>query len=86
MDETKGVRRGSLAAKSTETRRVRIISFLVTRLSQFRIHASGSKRTVAQMLPIGRRHPGGDGLLVLGSVEIAESLRGYLTIYDSVIR
>ncbi|KAL8691469.1 MAG: hypothetical protein Q9218_003313 [Villophora microphyllina] len=33
----------------------------------------------AQTLPIARQHPGGGSLLVLGSANVGESLRGYLT-------
>jgi NAD+ synthase (glutamine-hydrolysing) len=36
----------------------------------------------AQMLPTVRGRPGGGGLLVLGSANVDESLRGYLTKYD----
>ncbi|KAL1999312.1 hypothetical protein VTN02DRAFT_4707 [Thermoascus thermophilus] len=36
----------------------------------------------AQMLPTVRRRPGAGGLLVLGSANVDESLRGYLTKYD----
>lgn len=36
----------------------------------------------AQMLPTVRKRPGGGGLLVLGSANCDESLRGYLTKYD----
>jgi NAD+ synthase (glutamine-hydrolysing) len=37
----------------------------------------------AQMLPLSRGRPGGGGLLVLGSANVDESLRGYLTKYDA---
>ncbi|RAH85059.1 glutamine-dependent NAD(+) synthetase [Aspergillus japonicus CBS 114.51] len=37
----------------------------------------------AQMLPTVRQRPGGGGLLVLGSSNVDESLRGYLTKYDA---
>lgn len=33
----------------------------------------------AQILPTTRKRPGGGGLLVLGSANVGESLRGYLT-------
>ncbi|PNP50877.1 hypothetical protein THARTR1_08498 [Trichoderma harzianum] len=36
----------------------------------------------AQMLPTVRQRPGGGGLLVLGSSNVDECLRGYLTKYD----
>ena len=36
----------------------------------------------AQMLPTVRQRPGGGGLLVLGSGNVDECLRGYLTKYD----
>ncbi|KAF2193783.1 putative glutamine-dependent NAD(+) synthetase [Zopfia rhizophila CBS 207.26] len=36
----------------------------------------------AQMLPSVRGRPGGGGLLVLGSANVDEALRGYLTKYD----
>lgn len=36
----------------------------------------------AQLLPTVRKRPGGGGLLVLGSANVDESLRGYLTKYD----
>ncbi|KAL1978569.1 hypothetical protein VTN31DRAFT_1428 [Thermomyces dupontii] len=36
----------------------------------------------AQLLPTTRGRPGGGGLLVLGSANVGESLRGYLTKYD----
>lgn len=36
----------------------------------------------AQILPTTRKRPGGGGLLVLGSANVGESLRGYLTKYD----
>ncbi|KAI1379221.1 putative glutamine dependent NAD+ synthetase [Hypoxylon crocopeplum] len=36
----------------------------------------------AQILPSTRKLPGGGGLLVLGSANVGESLRGYLTKYD----
>ncbi|KAL9587904.1 MAG: hypothetical protein Q9203_003282 [Teloschistes exilis] len=36
----------------------------------------------AQILPATRKRPGGGGLLVLGSANVGESLRGYLTKYD----
>ncbi|KAL2010607.1 hypothetical protein VTN00DRAFT_6414 [Thermoascus crustaceus] len=36
----------------------------------------------AQMLPTVRQRPGAGGLLVLGSANVDESLRGYLTKYD----
>jgi len=36
----------------------------------------------AQLLPTIRKRPGGGGLLVLGSANCGESLRGYLTKYD----
>ncbi|KAF2198549.1 putative glutamine-dependent NAD(+) synthetase [Delitschia confertaspora ATCC 74209] len=36
----------------------------------------------AQMLPTVRKREGGGGLLVLGSANVDESLRGYLTKYD----
>ncbi|KAL1956604.1 hypothetical protein VTO42DRAFT_6951 [Malbranchea cinnamomea] len=36
----------------------------------------------AQMLPTTRGRPGGGGLLVLGSANVGESLRGYFTKYD----
>lgn len=36
----------------------------------------------AQMLPTVRQRRGGGGLLVLGSANVDESLRGYLTKYD----
>ncbi|KAF2465588.1 glutamine-dependent NAD(+) synthetase with GAT domain-containing protein [Lindgomyces ingoldianus] len=36
----------------------------------------------AQMLPTVRKRPGGGGLLVLGSANVDECLRGYLTKYD----
>ncbi|KAL1986540.1 hypothetical protein VTN96DRAFT_6118 [Rasamsonia emersonii] len=36
----------------------------------------------AQILPTVRGRPGGGGLLVLGSANVGESLRGYLTKYD----
>lgn len=36
----------------------------------------------AQTLPLVRQRPGGGGLLVLGSANVDESLRGYLTKYD----
>lgn len=36
----------------------------------------------AQMLPTVRKRPGGGGLLVLGSANVDEQLRGYLTKYD----
>ncbi|KAJ9142062.1 Glutamine-dependent NAD(+) synthetase [Pleurostoma richardsiae] len=36
----------------------------------------------AQMLPTVRKRPGGGGLLVLGSSNVDECLRGYLTKYD----
>uniref|UniRef100_A0A093VFF4 Glutamine-dependent NAD(+) synthetase n=1 Tax=Talaromyces marneffei PM1 TaxID=1077442 RepID=A0A093VFF4_TALMA len=36
----------------------------------------------AQILPTTRGRPGGGGLLVLGSANVGESLRGYLTKYD----
>ncbi|KAF1997363.1 glutamine-dependent NAD(+) synthetase with GAT domain-containing protein [Amniculicola lignicola CBS 123094] len=36
----------------------------------------------AQMLPTVRKRPGGGGLLVLGSGNVDECLRGYLTKYD----
>ncbi|KAI9883270.1 MAG: glutamine-dependent NAD(+) synthetase [Watsoniomyces obsoletus] len=37
---------------------------------------------LAQTLPLVRQRPGGGGLLVLGSANVDESLRGYLTKYD----
>ena len=37
----------------------------------------------AQMLPTVRQRPGGGGLLVLGSANVDECLRGYLTKYDA---
>jgi len=37
----------------------------------------------AQMLPLSRGRPGGGSLLVLGSANVDESLRGYLTKYDN---
>ncbi|KAJ9355667.1 putative glutamine dependent NAD+ synthetase [Paecilomyces variotii] len=36
----------------------------------------------AQILPLSRNRPGGGSLLVLGSANVGESLRGYLTKYD----
>ena len=36
----------------------------------------------AQILPTARERPGGGSLLVLGSANVGESLRGYLTKYD----
>ncbi len=36
----------------------------------------------AQILPVTRQRPGGGSLLVLGSANVGESLRGYLTKYD----
>lgn len=36
----------------------------------------------AQILPLARNRPGGGSLLVLGSANVGESLRGYLTKYD----
>ncbi|KAI0106358.1 putative glutamine dependent NAD+ synthetase [Hypoxylon sp. NC0597] len=36
----------------------------------------------AQILPSTRKRPGGGSLLVLGSANVGESLRGYLTKYD----
>lgn len=36
----------------------------------------------AQMLPATRKRPGGGSLLVLGSANVGESLRGYFTKYD----
>lgn len=36
----------------------------------------------AQILPTTRKRPGGGSLLVLGSANVGESLRGYLTKYD----
>ena len=36
----------------------------------------------AQLLPTVRKRPGGGSLLVLGSANVGESLRGYLTKYD----
>jgi NAD+ synthase (glutamine-hydrolysing) len=36
----------------------------------------------AQMLPTARKRPGGGGLLVLGSANVGEALRGYYTKYD----
>ena len=36
----------------------------------------------AQMLPTVRKRRGGGGLLVLGSANVDESLRGYMTKYD----
>lgn len=36
----------------------------------------------AQLLPTTRQRPGGGSLLVLGSANVGESLRGYLTKYD----
>jgi NAD+ synthase (glutamine-hydrolysing) len=36
----------------------------------------------AQILPTARQRPDGGGLLVLGSANVGESLRGYLTKYD----
>ncbi|KAI9870352.1 MAG: glutamine-dependent NAD(+) synthetase, partial [Pleopsidium flavum] len=36
----------------------------------------------AQILPTTRKRPGGGNLLVLGSANVGESLRGYLTKYD----
>ena len=36
----------------------------------------------AQILPTARNRPGGGSLLVLGSANVGESLRGYLTKYD----
>lgn len=36
----------------------------------------------AQILPTSRKRPGGGSLLVLGSANVGESLRGYLTKYD----
>ena len=36
----------------------------------------------AQLLPTVRKRPGGGGLLVLGSANVDESLRGYFTKYD----
>ncbi|KAI5294424.1 glutamine-dependent NAD(+) synthetase [Ascosphaera acerosa] len=36
----------------------------------------------AQLLPTSRGRPGGGSLLVLGSANVGESLRGYLTKYD----
>lgn len=36
----------------------------------------------AQLLPTTRGRPGGGSLLVLGSANVGESLRGYLTKYD----
>ncbi|KAM7183233.1 putative glutamine dependent NAD+ synthetase [Rhypophila sp. PSN 637] len=36
----------------------------------------------AQILPLARKRPGGGSLLVLGSANVGESLRGYLTKYD----
>ncbi|KAK3935587.1 putative glutamine dependent NAD+ synthetase [Diplogelasinospora grovesii] len=38
--------------------------------------------TFAQLLPTTRQRPGGGSLLVLGSANVGESLRGYLTKYD----
>ncbi|KAL9100957.1 MAG: hypothetical protein Q9187_009298 [Circinaria calcarea] len=37
----------------------------------------------AQLLPTVRQRPGGGGLLVLGSANVDECLRGYLTKYDA---
>jgi NAD+ synthase (glutamine-hydrolysing) len=37
----------------------------------------------AQMLPLSRGRPGGGSLLVLGSANVDESLRGYFTKYDN---
>ena len=37
----------------------------------------------AQLLPSSRGRPGGGGLLVLGSANVDESLRGYFTKYDN---
>jgi NAD+ synthase (glutamine-hydrolysing) len=36
----------------------------------------------AQLLPLSRGRPGGGGLLVLGSANVGEALRGYFTKYD----
>jgi NAD+ synthase (glutamine-hydrolysing) len=36
----------------------------------------------ASILPTARKRPGGGSLLVLGSANVAESLRGYFTKYD----
>ncbi|KAL8699834.1 MAG: hypothetical protein Q9201_005781 [Fulgogasparrea decipioides] len=36
----------------------------------------------AQVLPTARKRPGGGSLLVLGSANVGEALRGYLTKYD----
>lgn len=36
----------------------------------------------AQILPTTRKRPNGGALLVLGSANVGESLRGYLTKYD----
>lgn len=36
----------------------------------------------AQILPTARKRPGGGSLLVLGSANVGETLRGYLTKYD----
>jgi NAD+ synthase (glutamine-hydrolysing) len=36
----------------------------------------------AQLLPLTRQRPGGGGLLVLGSANVGEALRGYYTKYD----
>ncbi|KAK4208438.1 putative glutamine dependent NAD+ synthetase [Rhypophila decipiens] len=36
----------------------------------------------AQILPLARKRPGGGSLLVLGSANVGESLRGYMTKYD----